>query len=197
MNARCFLAAATVATALMLAGCGADRHAAPPLAGAAIGGPFRLIDQDGRPASDREFAGRWRIMYFGYTFCPDICPTTLQTLMKARAAFDAAHPELAARLVPIFVSVDPARDTPAVMKQYVAAFGPGLIGLTGGDAAIAAVAREYAVSYQREAGTVASGYLVQHSSLPMLFDPDGKPIALLPTDAGAAAVTAELERWIA
>ncbi len=198
MNGRAFppLAALLLLPAA-LGGCG--RHAAspPPLAGAAIGGPFRLVDQDGRTVTDRSFAGRWRIVYFGYTYCPDVCPTTLQTLMRARAIFAAKAPARAAWLVPIFISVDPARDTPAVMKQYVAAFGPGLVGLTGSDAEITKVAREYGVDYQHEAPAPgATGYLVDHSSQAVLFGPDGAPIALLPTDLGADATAAQIAAWV-
>ena len=99
---------------------GGSASAPPPLAGAALGGPFALIDQDGKPVTDKDFAGRYRAIYFGYSFCPDVCPTTLQALMQGLHAFAAGRSRAAAKLAPIFVTIDPERDTPAVLKQYVA-----------------------------------------------------------------------------
>ena len=164
--------------------------------GASIGGPFALIDQDGRAGPDRAFAGKWRAIYFGYTFCPDVCPTDLQHLMQGYRAFAATDPAAAAKLRPIFVSVDPHRDTPPVMKAYVAAFGPGLTGLTGSDAQIAAMAKRYLVSYRRVDTPGSSQYLMDHTRQTVLFDPAGAPIALLPTDDNGRAVAAELARWV-
>ncbi|WP_419827005.1 SCO family protein [Sphingomonas sp.] len=189
--------AATLLLGALVAGC----HRAPdpataPLAGAAIGGPFSLVDQDGRLVTERAFAGRYRAIYFGYSYCPDVCPTTLQVLMEGFRRFAHAHPADAARLVPIFVSVDPARDTPAVLKRYVAAFGPQLVGLTGSADAIARTAKEYGVYYKAQPAKGASGYLVDHMSQAMLFSPDNKPIALLPTDQGADAVAATFSDWV-
>ena len=187
---------AALAVLFLLAACGGGASQSPPLAGAALGGPFSLIDQDGRAVTDRSYAGRYRAVYFGYTFCPDVCPTTLATLMQGYKAFAARSPAKAAMLVPIFVTVDPARDTPAVMKKYVAAFGPGLVGLTGSPAEIARVAREYAVSYSKQpAPQGAAGYLMSHSSIVILYGPDGKPIATVPTDQGSAPVADTFSKW--
>ena len=116
--------------------------------------------------------------------------------MQGYALFAKSEPGRAAKLRPIFVTVDPARDTPAVLKQYVAAFGPGLTGLTGSDAQIADVAKRYGVAYQSHKADGAAGYLVDHSSQTILFDEGGAPIALLPTDENGAAVAAELARWV-
>jgi len=110
---------------------------------------------------------------------------------------DQKDPTKSARIQPIFITVDPARDTPPVLKQFVAAFHPRLIGLTGSEAQIAAVAKEYAVSYrQQPAAKGASGYLMDHPRIAILLGPDGKPIELLPVDANADAVVAELEKWV-
>src|SRR3954467_15628959 len=103
-----------------LASCGSA--AQPPLAGAAIGGPFTLVDQNGRTVSDRDFAGKYRIVYFGYTHCPDVCPTDLATISQALSSFEKSDPKRAARVQPIFITVDPQRDTPAVLKEYLRAF---------------------------------------------------------------------------
>ncbi len=197
MNVRTSLAAAA-ALALSLAGCG--RHAAPeapPLEGARLGGAFALVDQDGRPTTDKSFAGRYRAVYFGYSFCPDVCPTTLQTLMQGYRGFASASPQAAAKLVPLFITVDPERDTPAVLKSYVAAFGKPLVGLTGSPQAIASAAKAYGTYYQKKPTAAgASGYLMDHSSQVILFGPEGQPIALIPTDQGAKAVTDTLSQWV-
>ena len=196
MNVRTALVALILAT-LPLAGCSSGNQAPPPLAGAAIGGPFALTDQDGKPVTDKDFTGRYRAIYFGYSFCPDVCPTTLQVLMQGYHAFAKDSPAQAGKLVPIFISVDPDRDTPAVLKTYVAAFGPELKGFTGTPAEIAKVAKEYAVSYSKEpAEKGASGYLMSHSSVVILFGPDGQPITMVPTDQGAKAVTDTLAQWV-
>jgi len=197
MNARIAFVAAIMLAASPLTGCGRDPAAQPPLAGAAIGGPFALIDQNGKPTTDKTFGGRYRAIYFGYSFCPDVCPTTLQALMQGFHAFAESDPADAKRLVPIFVTIDPDRDTPAVLKQYVGAFGPELVGLTGSPAAIAAAAKEYGVYYKKEpAANGASGYLMDHMSQAILFGPDGRPIALIPTDQGAKAVSDTLSQWV-
>ncbi len=196
MNVRTVFAALSLAI-LPLTGCGTSPSQPPPLAGAAIGGPFALIDQDGKPTADTNFAGQYRAIYFGYSFCPDVCPTTLQVLMQGYHAFAKDSPAQAGRLVPIFISVDPDRDTPAVLKTYVSAFGPELKGFTGTPAEIARVAKEYAVSYSKQpADKDASGYLMSHSSVVILFGPDGQPIAMVPTDQGAKAVTDTLAQWV-
>src|SRR3954469_6950090 len=102
--------------ALILGACSSP-SSPPPLEGASMGGPFTLTDQNGRRVSDRDFAGKYRIMYFGFTHCPDVCPTDLAAIGKGLKAFEAKDPVRAEKVVPIFVSVDPGRDTPAVMKD--------------------------------------------------------------------------------
>jgi protein SCO1/2 len=168
----------------------------PPLKGAAIGGPFALTDQNGRPATDRDFAGRYRIMYFGFTHCPDVCPTDLAILGQALRRFEKSDPARAARVVPIFVSVDPERDTPAVLKGYVASFHPRLIGLTGTPQQLADTIKRYGAYAEKEPAAAGGGYNVNHSRLAELIGPEGEPIALLPYDKGAEAVAAELDRWV-
>ena len=167
-----------------------------PLAGARIGGPFTLVNQDGRTVTDRDFAGRYRIMYFGYTYCPDVCPVDAAAIGKGLALLDASDPDLAKRIVPIFVSVDPARDTPAVLKSFVANFHSRMVGLTGSAAAIDAVAKEYAVYYKKGELTPGGGYMVDHARATYLMDPEGKPLALLPQDQSPEAIAAEIKRWV-
>jgi protein SCO1/2 len=196
MNDIARLAAAALFLA-PLAACSAPAPTQPaPLAGAKIGGPFALTDQNGRTVRDTAFAGRYRIVYFGYTFCPDVCPTDLQHLGAGLKLFEKSDPARAARVVPIFISVDPARDTPAVLKPYVAAFHPRLVGLTGSPGAIAAVAKAYAVYYQAQPPSAGGGYMVSHTQAAYLMGPDGAPIALLPAEGDPQGVADELGKWV-
>lgn len=187
---------------LTLAACGqraeeaGGNAAQPPLAGARIGGPFALVDGDGRMRTDRDFAGKWRIMYFGYTFCPDVCPTDAAAIGAAVRQVEASDSDLGKRIVPVFVTVDPARDTPAVVKAFTAAFHPRMVGLTGSEAAIAAAEKAYAVYAKKGADSAGGGYLMDHSRTAYLMAPDGSPVAILPADQGADAVAAELKRWV-
>jgi protein SCO1 len=175
-----------------------------PLAGAAIGGDFTLTDQDGNKRTWKEFDGKYRIVYFGYTSCPDICTPDMQNLMAGLKAFEKASPDLAARIQPIFITVDPKRDTPAVLKQFVSAFHPRAIGLTGTDAEIADATKKFAVYASRVEGSTPESYLMSHSQTPYLMGPDGKPLAIMPadqpnTDANEGApklVEAELAKWV-
>ena len=192
-----------IAVALALSACGLSAcgqvepaREAPPLAGAAIGGPFTLTDQNGRAVSDRAFAGRWRVMYFGYTFCPDICPTDAQNIGAGLKRFEAEDPERGAKITPVFVTIDPVRDTPAALKAFTDAFHPRMIGLTGSDEAIARTAKSYAVYYSKGDPAPGGGYLMDHQRVTYLMDPEGRPVALLPSDKSAEAVAAELARWV-
>lgn len=182
--------------ALALAACGQANTAEPPLAGARIGGPFTLVNQDGGQTSDRDFAGKYRLMYFGYTYCPDVCPVDLQKLMAGYARLEKDDPATAAKIAPIFISVDPERDKPAVLKQYVTAFHPKLTGLTGTPEQIAQTAKSYAIIYAKAGEPGASEYLMDHSRLAYLFGPDGKPIALVPHDGTPEQIATELKRWV-
>jgi protein SCO1/2 len=161
------------------------------LGGVSIGGPFALTDGNGKPVTDRDYRGKFMLVYFGYTFCPDVCPTTLNDVALA---LDKLGPR-AAELQPLFITVDPKRDTPAVVKQYAAAFSPRLIGLTGDDAQIKTVAREYRVYYaEHRTGPGPGDYSMDHSSLLYLMGPDGAFVAPIRADAGADAIAADLAR---
>jgi protein SCO1/2 len=187
---------ACLVLALLLGAC---RSEAGPLAGAAMGGPFTLTGSDGRRVSDSQFAGRYRLVYFGFTSCPDVCPTDLAMIGAGLRRFEAEEPARAARVQPIFITVDPRRDTPEVMRRYVAAYHPRLIGLTGSEAEIDAVARAYRIYYRRgepAPGRPADEYTVDHSRQAVLYGPDGQPIVIVPADQGADAVLAELHRWV-
>src|SRR3954471_11354813 len=181
--------------ALLLAACSPPAPA-PPLEGASMGGPFTLTDQNGRRVGDRDFAGKYRLIYFGYTFCPDVCPVDMQVIGAGLRQLEASDPGAAARVQPIFITVDPARDTPAVLRQFVSAFHPRLIGLTGSEAEIARAAREYRIFYERADPQPGGAYMVNHTRIAVLYGPEGQPIAIIPHDQGPAGVAAELERWV-
>ena len=168
----------------------------PPLKGAKLGGPFALTDQNGGRVSDRNFAGKYRIVYFGFTHCPDVCPTDLAVIGQALALHEKENPSVADKVQPIFITVDPERDRPEVLKAYVESFHPRLIGLTGTPAQIAAVAKAHAIYFKKLPPGPDGGYALDHSRLVMLFGPQGEPIALLPFEDGAKKMAAELERWV-
>ena len=158
-----------------------------------IGGPFTLEDGNGKQVTDRDFRGKYMLVYFGYTFCPDVCPTTLNEVADALDKLGAK----ADRLQPIFITVDPKRDLPAIVKQYSAAFTPRLIGLTGTDEQIARVAQEYRVYYaEHRTGSGPNDYTMDHSSVLYLMGPDGRFIAPIRADADAAHIAADLARLI-
>lgn len=194
-----FRAFSALAVALALAACGSGSSPPtverPPLEGAAIGGPFTLVDKDGREVKWDDFAGRYRIVYFGYTFCPDACPTDVAQMMRGFAGFEKTSPALARQVQPIFISIDPARDTPKVVGEFAAAFSPRLLGLTGTPEQVQAAAKAFAAFYAKGKES-AGGYLMDHSRVAYLMDRQGKPIAMLPVDKGAAAVSAELAKWV-
>ena len=183
---------------------GGTPEATPPLAGAKIGGPFTLTDQNGKTVSDTDFAGRYRLIYFGYSYCPDICPVDLQKLMRGLAAFEKSDPARGAKVAPIFITVDPERDTPAALKPFVSRYHPRLLGLTGTSEQIAAVAKAFVVTYNKVPGSAPDRYLMAHSQLAFLMGPDGKPLALLPLDdpstepdeGAPGKVAADLAKWV-
>lgn len=141
---------------------------------AAIGGPFTLTDQDGRPVTDRDFRGRLMLVYFGFTSCPDICPTGLQTIAQALDELG----DSAAAVAPILITVDPERDTPEALKEYVVSFHESLIGLTGSPEQIAQAAKAYRVYYQKVKLKDSSlDYSVDHSGFIYLMGRDGKYLA--------------------
>ncbi len=167
------------------------------LAGSTVGGPFSLIDQDGRRVRDTDFEGRYRLIYFGFANCPDVCPVDLATVGAGLRQFEESDPDRAAKVAPIFITVDPARDTPEVLKRYVANFHPRLIGLTGSEAEIDAAKKEYGV-YGEPMDPAAKGgaYNVNHSRVILLFGPAGEPLAIVPHELGPETIAAELDRWV-
>jgi protein SCO1/2 len=156
---------------------------APPTA--AIGGPFRLLDQNGRTVTDADLKGRPFLVFFGFTHCPDVCPTTLFEISEVLRELGAD----ADRLGALFITVDPERDTPAALKDYLSSFDPHLVGLTGDLDAVSAVAKAYRV-YFKKVPLDDGGYTMDHTAIVYLMDKDGRfvaPFSLRRTTEAAVA----------
>lgn len=140
---------------------------------ASIGGPFTLVDHKGQQRTDEDFRGKYMLIYFGYTYCPDVCPTALQVMTQA---MDRLAPETQKKITPVFITIDPERDTVKQLNAYVDNFHPSMVGLTGTAEQIAKTARAYRVYYGRakSAKDETTDYLMDHSSIVFLIDPDGK-----------------------
>jgi protein SCO1/2 len=165
------------------------------------GGHFTLTDQNGHTVRDTDFAGKYRLIYFGYTYCPDVCPVDVQTIAQALSLFAKKDAARAARVQPFFISVDPARDTPPVLKQFVSAFSPNLIGLTGSQTAIDQAIHTFGIkgygSYAKKEQTSAGGgYLMSHTRYKLLYGPDGQGIAFLAEDGNAQQIADALDQWV-
>jgi len=158
---------------------------------AAIGGPFRLVDQFGDTRTPAAFRGHYMLVYFGYTNCPDVCPTTLQMEADALAKLGVR----ADQVIPVFITVDPARDTPKILKDYLNSFGPRFVGLTGSPKAIAAAAHAYRVYYERHP-LKGGGYSMDHSNWIYLMDKNGKFLANYNETLGANGLATVLENQL-
>ena len=160
---------------------------------ALIGGPFSLIGADGKTVTDQDFRGRYMLVFFGFTHCPDICPAELQVIAEALDRLG----DKARKIVPIFITVDPERDDPEAMGEYVKSFGPNFVGLTGSPEAIAAAAKAYRVAYTKvENKESPENYSVDHSALVYLMDPNGQFLAHFPYGTGAQEMAEKLARFL-
>jgi protein SCO1 len=157
----------------------------------AIGGPFKLIDQDGKRITDQDFKGRPLLVFFGYTHCPDICPTTLFEMSEVLRALGKD----ADRINALFITVDPERDTTAVMKDYLSSFDPHLRGATGDQKAIDAVEKDYRV-YAKKVPTKDGDYSMDHTALVYLMDKQGRFVAPFKLDRKPEAAAADLRRYL-
>lgn len=188
---------ASLAATLTLAGCGEPApDAPPPLYDSAVVGGFELVDAQGRTVTDGDFIGKYQMVYFGYAYCPDVCPFDVQRMVQGYNRFVADNPDMAGEIQPIFITVDPERDTPEVVGEFTASFSDDLIGLTGSPEAIEAAAANYFASYTKMEPNEEGGYLMDHSRSGYLIDREGQPMALLPVESSGEAVAAELEKWV-
>ncbi len=179
---------------------GADGAASPAAVRASgeaqVGGPFTLVNQDGETVTDADFRGRPMLIYFGFTYCPDVCPFSLQIMDAALAQLDA---EKASEFQPVLITVDPERDTPEALREYVSspAFPEGLVGLTGSPEQVRAAADAYRVYFAKveNDGTQAE-YLVDHSSLIYLMDREGRFVEVFPHGADPQRIAARLNEFL-
>ena len=201
MNRRAMIKPAFILSlaALALAGCNSQTPVAepltPPLEGSTIGGPFTLVDTAGETVSWSDFDGKYRIVYFGYAYCPDICPFDVQRLGQAYDMLEERDAALAAQVQPIFITVDPERDTPEVIEEFLSHFSDDFIGLTGTTEAIDEAKESFKIYAQKGEEEEGGYYLVDHSRSVLLMGRQGEPMALLPVDDGPEAITDEVVRW--
>ena len=158
----------------------------------AVGGPFTLIDQNGATRSDGDFHGKLMLIYFGYTYCPDACPTTLQAISQTLDMIG----NKASQVQPIFISVDPARDTPDQLKAYAANFHPGILYLTGAPDTLKQVESEYRVYVAKVPQSGSDDYLIDHSSIIYVMGTNGRYLAAIPAGLPPKVMAATLQRYL-
>lgn len=166
-----------------------SRHSSQP----SIGGAFTLTDQDGRIFTDADLKGKPSLIYFGYTFCPDVCPTTLLLMETAAGKLGPDGPN---KVNLVFITIDPERDTPKLIKGYVGNFGATIRGLTGTPEQIAAVAKAYRVYYQKVPGKDSAPYLMDHSSVIYLLDWRGQFVTNFTSQSKAETIATALKRQL-
>ena len=168
------------------------RGAAGTLLASAIGGPFRLVDQDGKTVTDADLKGKWSLVYFGYTHCPDACPTALNAIS---IALDDLGPKRDA-VRPVFITVDPERDTPEVLKSYVTSFDAPILALTGTPEEIAQAAKGYRVYYAKHPEP-GGDYSMDHSSVIYVMDPEGRFTASFTHESSPEEIAERLKKLLA
>ena len=195
------LLAALLCAALVFVGAGAflafdlrdgPRGVARSWLGSAIGGPFDLVDQNGKRVSDADLRGTWLLVYFGYTHCPDACPAALNNIALAFRELGATR---RAAIRAVFITIDPARDTPDVMKDYVASFDAPILALTGTAGQVAQAAKAYRVYYAQRAEP-GGNYSLDHTSVIYVIDPKGRFAASLGSEVTPAQIAERLKQLL-
>ena len=167
------------------------------LTGAAVGGAFSLVDETGAPVTNESFDGKWRLMYFGFTYCTDICPTDTAKMAAALRQFEEKHPDAAQKLQPIFVTVDPERDTPEALAEFTDSFHPRILGLTGSREQIDAALKTFRVYAAKVPGATDEAYSYDHLAIFYLMDPKGRPVEFLASStASPEQIVGMLERFL-
>ena len=188
-----FLIGALGGAALLVLSQGGQGPAVQTSGKALIGGPFTLVGRDGKPVTDQAFRGKYMLVFFGFTHCPDICPAELQVMA---AALDELGPK-ANEIIPIFITLDPERDTPMVVSDYVTNFSPRFVGLTGSSEQIAAAAKAYRVAYSKfQQDKTSSDYSIDHSALVYLMGKNGEYITHFGFGTPASQMTDTLRRYL-
>lgn len=167
------------------------RGAAGTALASAIGGPFQLIDQNGKPFSDADLKGKWHLIFFGYTHCPDACPTALNEMSLALDRLGMKRDEVGV----VFITVDPERDTPDALKSYVQSFDAPIVALTGSPEAVAQAAKAYRVFYARHP-RADGDYDMDHSAVIYVMNPEGRFTATFTPDSSADAIVQRLQKLI-
>jgi protein SCO1 len=200
-NSRRFLLVASLLAGFLILGAGAflglafrdtSKGAAGTVLASAIGGPFRLVDQNGKTITDADLRGKWSLVYFGYTHCPDACPTALNDIS---IALDELGPKRDA-VRPVFITVDPERDTPAVLKDYVTSFDAPILALSGSADEIARAAKAYRVYYAKHPEP-GGDYSMDHSSVIYVMDPGGRFTASFTHESTPEEIAARLKKLLA
>lgn len=163
--------------------------------GSGIGGPFELTAHTGQKYSSHMAKGQYQLIYFGYSFCPDVCPMELQKITEALTTLDEGGTDIT-KIQPLFISVDPARDTVENLTTYMSLFHPSLIGLTGSEAEIAAVAKQFRIYYKKQIVEDMDGYLMDHLNIIILMNPDGGYDRIFSAKDGPDALVAALKARI-
>jgi protein SCO1/2 len=167
------------------------RSPAPIAMPSAVGGPFNLVDQNSKPITDQDMKGRPFLVFFGFTHCPDVCPTTLFEVSEVFRALGSEAKDVRA----LFITVDPARDTPEVLKNYLSSFDPRVIGVTGDEVAIAAVEKAYRV-YAKKVPTDGGNYTMDHTAIVYLMSKDGRFVAPFNMKRRPEEAAADLKRYL-
>lgn len=188
LSAFAILSAAIVSVVVERQG-GAESEAGNVL----IGGPFALTDDNGKRVTQADYAGRYMLVFFGYTYCPDVCPLTLQNISTA---LDQVPAPVARQVVPLFITVDPARDTPPVLHDYLTSFRPGIVGLTGAAADVEAAAAAYRVYVHKGTPDAQGDYLVDHTAFIYLMDRNGAYLDHFSPNASAGEIAQKLEQLV-
>lgn len=162
----------------------------------AVGGPFELINGKGETVRAADFRGRFMLVFFGYTYCPDVCPMTLMEITQAMEELEQKAPNVSMQLTPVFISVDPERDTPKRLSRYLEAFHPSVVGLTGPRDEIRRTATAYAVAFEKGEEQGSEDYLIDHTSNILLMGPDGSYITHFSPRTPAAMIAEVLKRAI-
>lgn len=189
-----FLSSLFLSLALLLSGCSeSSRFVSTDLSAVEWGKDFSLTDHKGQVRRLADFRGKAVVLFFGYTQCPDVCPTTLVTMRDAMALLG----EDAQRVQVLFVTLDPARDTPQLLAQYLPSFHPSFLGLLGDDNAIAALAKDFKVFYVKQPGSTPGSYSIDHSTSSYAYDPQGRLRLLLRHGEAPANIAADLKLLLA
>ncbi len=167
-----------------------------PVAGLEIGGPFSLTDHTGKNVTEKDYADQYQLIYFGFTYCPAICPTELQKMSRVMTALEKSKPVLAEQTQPLFITVDPERDTVPVMKDYVSLFHPKLIGLTGTQPQIDFVIKAYKIFARKVDDSEQNDYTVDHSSYIYLMGKDNQLLSIYRMDDDADYVYNDVVKHI-